>query len=279
VPANGSYAEPTGQVPVITGGNPDLKPETSRTWVFGGVYSPTWARDNGLSALSLEVNYYDIKLDNAIASVGADVTLNRCALTGDAASCALVSRSGNGFLSQINGLLQNIGGIRTKGIDVTFNIRTSETSIGAFGLFWDMNFLLKYDEIIPATNGFETIDRKGSERGSPDQAFPKYKATATIDWSLGGFGASFTGRYISSVNDTQLAETNKYYKLDSRFYGDVQLTYQPDFMDRRFQLAVGVNNVFNQDPPSCVSCSLNNFDPTTYDVPGQFGYIRLTYKM
>ena len=42
---------------------------------------------------------------------------------------------------------------------------------------------------------------------------------------------------------------------------------------------IGVNNVFNVDPPPCFSCTGPNFDPTTYDVPGQFGYLRLTYRM
>ncbi|WP_019370069.1 hypothetical protein ACNFJ7_05765 [Sphingomonas sp. HT-1] len=42
-------------------------------------------------------------------------------------------------------------------------------------------------------------------------------------------------------------------------------------------LSLGVNNVFDQDPPACFSCSLNNYDPTTYDVPGRFGYARLSY--
>lgn len=44
-------------------------------------------------------------------------------------------------------------------------------------------------------------------------------------------------------------------------------------------LTVGVNNVFDQDPPACFSCNLNNYDPTTYDVPGRFGYLRLSYGL
>ena len=45
------------------------------------------------------------------------------------------------------------------------------------------------------------------------------------------------------------------------------------------RLTFGVNNLFDQDPPACFTCDSANFDPTTYDVPGQFGYLRLTYKM
>jgi iron complex outermembrane receptor protein len=57
------------------------------------------------------------------------------------------------------------------------------------------------------------------------------------------------------------------------------LSWAPAFWEQRFQFTVGVNNLFDRDPPACISCGLNNFDPTTYDVPGQFGYLRLSYKM
>lgn len=41
------------------------------------------------------------------------------------------------------------------------------------------------------------------------------------------------------------------------------------------QLLAGVNNVFGKDPPVCLSCNLNSFDGTTYDLPGGgFWYIR-----
>ncbi|PMU90678.1 TonB-dependent receptor, partial [Pseudomonas sp. GP01-A4] len=56
VPANGSYAEPAGQIGVFSGGNVNLKPETAKTWTAGGVYSPSWARGGLASVLSLEVN-------------------------------------------------------------------------------------------------------------------------------------------------------------------------------------------------------------------------------
>ena len=46
-----------------------------------------------------------------------------------------------------------------------------------------------------------------------------------------------------------------------------------------FGFAIGVNNLFNVDPPACISCGLNNMDPTTYDVPGTFFYARATYHM
>ncbi|MFA6607967.1 MAG: hypothetical protein WCS75_13310, partial [Sphingomonas sp.] len=68
-------------------------------------------------------------------------------------------------------------------------------------------------------------------------------------------------------------------KLNSRFYSDIQVSFSPPVLSNRVSMTVGVNNVFNVNPPACSSCTGPNYDPTTYDVPGQFGYLRLSYKM
>jgi iron complex outermembrane receptor protein len=44
------------------------------------------------------------------------------------------------------------------------------------------------------------------------------------------------------------------------------------------ELTVGVNNVLDTDPPPCFSCQAGGFDPAQYDVPGQFGYVRLVWR-
>ena len=277
VPLGGTYQEPQGgQLPVITQGNINLKPEKSRNFTFGAVYSPAWARRSFASYFNIEADYYDIEVKNAIGAVDPNVTLNNCALLGDPASCALVKRTANGFVNEIDGTLGNLDSIRTKGIDGKFNYRSQQTSVGKFGLSINATWLLKY--VLTASNGFVVLNRRGTERGSPDQTFPKFKSNTTIDWALGDFSASFTGRYIKAVTEIN-PNNNLPNKLNSRFYGDFQLNVNPAIFDRRFLLTAGVNNVFDKDPPGCFSCSGNNYDPGTYDVPGQFGYIRLSYKM
>ncbi|GGE10302.1 TonB-dependent receptor [Polymorphobacter glacialis] len=275
VPANGSYQEPNGgQVSVTTGGNSALDPETSKTLLFGAVFSPTWARDSGFASnLTFEANYYDIKVEGAIAPIDAAITLARCANSGDALSCGSIARTPNGLISRVNGLLQNIGEIQTSGIDATINYRSQQTSAGIFGLSLNGNFLLEYTETVPAQTGFTTTDYRGLTRGFPDQSYAKFKGTGVIDWTIADFGASVTGRYIDAVEEADGK------KLDSTFYTDIQLSYTPSFLESRLAFTIGVNNVFNVDPPACFSCTGPNFDPTTYDVPGQFGYLRISYKM
>ncbi len=274
VPASGSYAEPTGgQLGVFSQGSTSLRPETSRTWTAGAVYSPAWARRGFASALSLEVNFYDIDLQNAIDSVPANYTLSRCAFDGDPASCAAIQRTASGTIAGISGRLLNLNGIKTQGIDTSFVFRSVPVGPGTVGLNVNAAFLFKYDVVTPDVTGATVIHRKGTERGSPDQAYPSFKLNGTLDYSTPAAGASFTGRYISGVRE---GDGNR---LGSTFYGDVQVYVSPGWLDHRVRLTAGVNNVFDKDPPACFTCDSANFDPTTYDVPGQFGYLRLSYGL
>lgn len=275
VPANGSYDEPTGgQLGVFSRGSTALNPETAKTWTAGMVYSPSWARDNFASALSLEVNYYNIRLKNAIDSVPATLTLRRCAFDGDPLSCASISRTPNGLVAGIDATLQNLNSINTDGIDGSFIFRSKPVGNGTIGLTINAAYLLKYDIAAPAELNAPTIECAGRERcAATDQAYPRFKSTTTLDYSADAWGVSFTGRYISKVT-----ESNDHV-MGSTFYGDMQAYFSPAWLDHRTRLTIGVNNIFDKQPPACFTCDSANFDPTTYDVPGQFGYIRLSYKM
>jgi iron complex outermembrane receptor protein len=190
-----------------------------------------------------------------------------------------VIRTANGFVNEIDGTLQNLSSIHTRSFDVNLTYRTPQTSAGRFGLTANGSWLLKY--IVVEANGASslTLDRLGTERGSPDQAFPKFKGNATLDWTLGGFNASVTGRYVAAVHEIDQFTYALANRLNSRFYVDAQINWTPPVMDRRLLLTIGGNNLTDKDPPGCFTCSVNNYDPTTYDVPGQFFYGRISYKM
>jgi iron complex outermembrane receptor protein len=274
----GPYAEEPGQLPVITQGNSNLKPETSKSLNLGVVYAHVF----GGHAFSIEGDYHDIKVKDAIAALDPALTLQNCALV--AVNCDLVIRTANGFVNEIDGTLQNLSSIKTRAFDVSMTYRSPQTGIGRFGLFAAGSWLLKYVVTQPsAATGVFVIDRRGTERGSPDQAYPKFKGNTTLDWTYSGFNASVTGRYIAKVTETSLTPlfgTNALSNvLNSRFYVDAQVNWTPPILDHGLTLTLGGNNLTDKDPPGCFTCSINNFDPTTYDVPGQFFYGRISYKM
>ncbi|MEP9401626.1 TonB-dependent receptor [Sphingomonas sp. VNH70] len=268
VPANGSYVQTNQQLPVLTGGNRALKPEISESWVLGGVYSPSWA--SGIGRLSLEADYYTITVDNAVASIGADVLLANCTQTNDPVACGAITRSTSGAITQIRGLLQNIASLKSEGVDLTLNYRSPAVGAGTIGLVWSGNILLEYSTTLPTATGSTTLERQGTERG--DQAYPRFKSTATLDWSSPSFTAALTGRYIGRVTEPGIDDR----VMNPTLYLDAQVGWAPAFWEQRLSVTLGVNNLLNRRAPDCLSCG--GFDPTTYDMPDRFGYARIGVK-
>ena len=262
-----SVSQPDDQLPVITSGNENLKPETSKSWVLGAVFSPSF-----LPRFSIEANWYKIDIKGAIQAFPAQTTLYNCVYNNDPIACSRVRRGG-GEVARIDAQLENVAAIKTKGIDLNLAYRTAQGPMGRFGFTWNNNFLQNFDLILPTTDGTEKISREGTEVGSPSQAYPKWKSIGIIDWDGFGFGASFTGRYIKSVRES----TGN--KMKSMFYTDFQGRWTPSFFRDRFSFAVGVNNLFDVKAPACFTCDVNGFDPTTYDIPGRYYYARLGLKI
>jgi iron complex outermembrane receptor protein len=274
VPAAGTYTQLNPQIGVITSGNKALKPETSESWTYGFVWEPSamkgasWANGG-----SIEVIYADIELDAAIQAQNGQTLLDRCAQTGDALSCATITRTASGAIASIANPLINIGGLKTRAVDINLLYTSPETSIGTFGMRWNSSHLLEFTEKVPTSSGLAAVKREGTERGSPDQAYPRWKSTLSVDWDMGGWGATAAARYISSVKETNAGDV----KLDAVTYFDAQVRWTPEFVNG-VTVAAGVNNLFDKDPPGCISCALNNYDPNVYDSPGRFFYFRLSYK-
>ncbi|RAK58513.1 TonB-dependent receptor [Phenylobacterium hankyongense] len=273
VPANGSYVQLNPQLPVITSGNTALKPETSESWTYSAVWQPAWLKTvSWASGGSAEIVYSDIQLDNAIQAQSGETLLGRCAQTGDPLACSTITRTASGAVSAITNPLINIGGIKTRSVDLNLTWVAPESSLGRFTVRSYTTRLLEFTESVPTSTGLTPITREGTERGSPDQAYPKTKSNLIVDWDRGSWGATVTARYISSVVEAQNQN-----KLDSRTYLDAQVRWTPSFLDS-WSVAVGVNNLLDKDPPGCISCGLNNYDPNAYDAPGRFFYFRLSYR-
>jgi iron complex outermembrane receptor protein len=266
VPASGSYQQANAQISVSTGGNQLLEPETSESYVVGGVYSPSW-----LPRFSIEANYYDIEVKGAVQAIPRATTVLNCLLTADPATCGLVTRV-NGELIEVEGFLQNIAAIETDGIDVNLAYRGLETGFGRFGFTWNNTFLLNYDVTVPGPTGSQVLAREGTQVGSPAQAFPKYKSVGVVDLDWADFGVTVIGRYISKLKETGGNV------MGSVFYTDAQLRFSVGENDQ-FGFALGVNNLFDRKTPGCVTCEANNFSQTAHDIPGRYFYARASFRM
>ncbi|MCB1613303.1 MAG: TonB-dependent receptor, partial [Xanthomonadales bacterium] len=94
---------------------------------------------------------------------------------------------------------------------------------------------------------------------------------------LDGTPNSFTSLGLCSdpnANDDSLSIN----RLGGTTYNDLQLSWRlpEDFLAAT--LTAGVNNVFDKDAPTCLTCSLNGYDASNYDLPGRFWYAKAAVK-
>ena len=127
---------------------------------------------------------------------------------------------------------------------------------------------------------------RGVGKEVADSGIPEWKSTLRVNWSEGDYNASYALRYISELEEdcgdaasfpvcgNPEAGTNE---LDATFYHDIRVGWTPASI-AGLNLAIGINNVLGEDPPICVSCSLNGYDASNYDLPGQYGYLELNYR-
>ena len=140
-----------GQANVTGGGNPNIRPEKATTYSFGLVLQP----QGFLSGLTASIDYYNIKVDNAITAATPGDLINNCFASITAASatnpaCTSIRRNAvNGRLSgtstaanPIPGLpqpLTNLGKLATDGIDLVLNYRR-DIGFASLGLSFSGNY-------------------------------------------------------------------------------------------------------------------------------------------
>jgi len=67
-------------------------------------------------------------------------------------------------------------------------------------------------------------------------------------------------------------------KLDSAMFTDLQIRYNPAILDEALTIALGFNNLFDEDPPACDDCGGPGVSIVVHDIPGTVSYLRVTYQ-
>jgi len=221
--------------------------------------------------------------------------------------CDGIERNALGALSRFESPLENISKLETSGVDLSINYRSPDTNVGSFGVNFMASFLNDFEETFPvnaAGTQSLVVDRKGKVvAGTREIAFPETRINTIVDWFRNDWSAAVTFRWIDDVQERcatngalgtfpdslcsefvpglydPVTETGPKNTLDSTLYTDLRVTWTPSsVLDSRLSLAIGLNNVFDEDPPLCTSCGLNNFNATLHDVPGVYGYFQATYR-
>ncbi len=283
VPAGAAQAN--SQISVTTGGNPELEPETSDSYSLGFVWSPGFGANSGWSErFDIEFSYYNHEIDGAVQAIDAQTQLDLCVAGGpDSPFCDGITRASTGGINGFNNRLQNFGSVDTDGYDFDVFWTLPEMSIGSFRVSWQNSFVNDYT----AVDGLGVLQPRAVGIEVNDSAIPEWTSNTSLSWAHGDFSAAYTLRHMSDlveecgdavdfeVCSNPTAGTNR---LGSTTYSDLQFGWKTPWFEGT-QLTLGMNNIFDKDPPICLSCSLNGYDASSYDLPaGRFVYLRAEMK-
>ncbi|NWG71947.1 MAG: TonB-dependent receptor [Parvularculaceae bacterium] len=267
----GTPFQSNGQIEALFGGNPNLSEETANTLTVGMVWEPSFV-DN----LTLIVDFYNIKVRDAIATVGLGTILDSCHINNVASACALVVRNpltgeiASPFLMNLGA--SNIAFLQAKGIEAQVNYGFDIGSLGSMNFVYFGNYYLK--------NGYDPIDGyiecTGLYSGDCGEPTPTYKHTLTAGWDYGPLTTSVRWRLIGGLDydvvGTCGSTTSCISDLSDDIgmfnYLDVTMRYS---VNENLDLTVGVQNITGKDAPilgSTVSEQANTF-PATYDTLGR----------
>lgn len=276
-----TYSQANPQISVRTGGNAELKPETAESFTAGLVYSPNWAVNQAWSQrMDFEITWYDIEVDDAIQAVDAQTQLDRCVATLDPAFCSGISRADSGGINGFDNTLLNLGMVETQGLDLIIDWLAPASDWGQFSINWSATRIERFRAISKATG---LAEPRGVGIEVADSGIPRWRSSMRLNWDYADVTASWAVRYISALKEqcgdaaafpscgNPQAGTNT---LDATFYHDVRASWQVPG-DYDLTLTAGINNLLDEDPPVCLSCSLNGYDASVYDLPGQFAYLQV----
>ena len=281
-----TYTFPTTATGGVQHGNSALKPETADTYNLGFSWFSRSDRPL-LSSLTASVDYYNIKIDNVISVVAGLTTLSKCYnLDGSNPTysqtnsyCQLISRDASGQLSLIGLPYLNLGGLKTRGIDLQLGWRPQlgdlglASAKGGLTLSTAIAYVSDY-EIQQLPNGPWTNYTNTNTIGQP---LPRWKALTTAGYETDALSAGLRWRFLGAMSDISSVTTPaspgapvpKYSLFD--LFASYQLTSQ-------FQLRAGINNVFDKGLV-VVSSSQTSTDTSTYDPVGRSYYLGVKFKL
>ena len=271
VPVN--YIATGSSISAISAGNPNLSAETSDSFTAGVVWSTEFDAA-WIEALTVSLDYYNLEIDDAIQGrIPGDVVI-ACVNTLDPLFCDLTPRTSSGALDVIDNQLQNIGGIEASGYDVMVSYTGPEQGWGQLNASLNATFLDEYIERTANVDGSETVtDRTGTHTNETFQrAFPELRWVADLDWTRDRWSGSLTFRWTDSM------ELSGGTSVDSALFTDLRVAYRPDILNDGLTIALGFNNVLDEDPPICFPCGVIGMSQVVHDLPGRVGYLRVSYQ-
>jgi outer membrane receptor protein involved in Fe transport len=202
-----------GQANITASGNLHLKPEVANTWTIGAI-----ARPRFLPGFSATIDYYHIKVTDAITAPTPGDLINACfgnitAASASDPACTIIRRSTitgqlDGSPAEVPGLfaaLSNQGTLTTDGVDLTFDYRRTLGTVMGSPAKLNLNFGGNYThsqkfQATPSSVNRECVGYYSANCGFPAGGLlPKYTFNQRTTLSLGRVDLSLLWRHLSSM--------------------------------------------------------------------------------
>jgi outer membrane receptor protein involved in Fe transport len=253
------------------GGNSSLNAESTQTLTLGGTFTPTFFR-----GFDLSVDYYRIKVNNAITQVDFQDSVDQCVATGDPNFCNNVTRDpATGIIKSVDAIYLNGASYEVAGLDTQVHYTFRPHVFGPdervnLSVFWNHKF--KQDKT-PFAGAFVSHQLGVADvYGTSQNIGTGFKDQVTFNaaYQTGPFGLAYTFRYFSPVVTSTSGD-----RIPSYTYSDLQAKFTVG-EEKNFEFYFGVNNLFDKQPP--VVTDLANQWPgtntvaSTYDLLGRRFY-------
>ena len=225
---------------IFNTGSTKVKEETAKSYTLGTVFTP-----ESLPAFSLALDYYSIKIKDAIQLPSVSLVLDRCFNVSSGSfdqTCGgdVLRDSRSGATLEVDVVSNNEDTLETSGLDIEASYSFDDVFSGDMVLSLVGNILTQYE--ITGSSGDKT-DRKG------EVLFPEYQLNLNLDYTLENFNFFTQIRYKDKTVDRNVNQVlnDNLNNIDSSFLVDMRASYN---MTESVKLYVGMNNVFDQEPPA-----------------------------
>lgn len=223
-------------------GGATLTEETADTVTLGVVWNPSFAA--WAEPLSLTIDYFDISIEDAIAALARQDSLDNCYDGGGFdptnAFCSNIRRFTTGpflgALNELDALQQNLAEIETSGIDIQASYDFDLGAAGSLLASLTYTHLLDYSET--PFEGADEIDSTG------EVGFAEDKAVIGLTYRIGAATVAWTTQWIG---ESELSNDpgNAFFgaSIPDQFFNDIQVRYE---VIDGIELLVGADNITDE---------------------------------
>ena len=269
-PLRGETLGATTRFTRLSGGNPDLRPEHSKSYSFGMIFDPKILPDLRISVDLTQIRKRDEIFTPTIPfllanEAGYPTRISRSASTGNLSGPIIVVDTSNLNISRT--------AIDAVDINATYSIKT--TTAGAFQAYVAATRQLHLQrQSLPTSPNIEQVDYNGGPL--------KWRGNAGLEWKLRNVTLGWDLQYYSSYsvrdfNDLTGASSQRNALLQggervrSQIYHDVFFRYKTGSATTSLfsgcDVVVSIENVLNAEPPVYVPGAGGGFGFSTYGDP------------